>query len=68
MGGVHASNPALWSQKQVDFCDFKASLDYGVSPKTARAVQRNPVSKQTNKTKQNKIKKKQGGEEKESHT
>jgi hypothetical protein len=28
---------------------FKASLVYKVSSRTARAVQRNPVSKQTNK-------------------
>jgi phage-related minor tail protein len=34
---------------------FKVSLVYRVSSRTARATQRNPVSKQ-NKTKQNKIK------------
>jgi hypothetical protein len=33
--------------------EFEASLVYGVSSRTARATQRNPVSKkQTNKTKQ----------------
>jgi hypothetical protein len=31
---------------------FKASLVYRVSSKTARATQRNPVSKKQNKTKQ----------------
>jgi hypothetical protein len=46
--------------------EFKASLVYRVSSRTARAIQRNPVSKnkkqkskpnkQTNKTKQNKKK------------
>ena len=41
--------------------EFGASLVYRVSSRTARATQRNPVSKkQTNKTKQNKTK--------ESHT
>jgi hypothetical protein len=35
--------------------DFEASLVYRVSSRTARAIQRNPVSKQ-NKTKQNKTK------------
>jgi hypothetical protein len=34
--------------------EFEASLVYKVSSKTARAIQRNPVS---NKTKQNKTKK-----------
>jgi hypothetical protein len=34
--------------------EFEASLDYRVSSRTARATQRNPVSKKNNKTKQNK--------------
>jgi hypothetical protein len=35
--------------------EFKASLVYKVSSRTARAIQRNPVSrKKQNKTKQNK--------------
>jgi hypothetical protein len=35
--------------------EFEASLVYKVSSRTARAIQRNPVSKkQTNKQKQNK--------------
>jgi hypothetical protein len=41
--------------------EFKASLVYRVSSRTARAIQRNPVSKknkQTNKQKQNKTTKK----------
>jgi hypothetical protein len=37
--------------------DFKASLVYKVSSRTARAIQRNPVSKNKNKNK-NKNKKK----------
>jgi hypothetical protein len=37
--------------------EFEASLVYRVSSRTARATQRNPVSKnETNKTKQNKTK------------
>jgi hypothetical protein len=38
--------------------EFKASLVYRVSSRTARAIQRNPVSNKTkqNKTKQNKTK------------
>jgi heme-binding NEAT domain protein len=37
--------------------EFKASLVYRVSSRTARAIQRNPVSKtKQNKTKQNKTK------------
>ena len=38
--------PALGRQRQVDFSEFKVSLVYKVSSRTARAVtQRNPVSK-----------------------
>jgi hypothetical protein len=42
-------------------CEFKASLVYKVSSRTARAIQRNPVSKtnkQTNKKKKKKRKEK----------
>ena len=43
---------ALRRQKQVDLCEFEASLTYKVSSRTARAVtEGNPVSKKTkNKT------------------
>ena len=37
--------PAPRRQRQADFYDFKASLVYRVSSKTARATQRNPVLK-----------------------
>jgi hypothetical protein len=47
-------------QRQVDLCEFEASLVYRVSSRTARATQRNPVSENKNKnkneTKQNKTK------------
>jgi hypothetical protein len=38
--------------------EFKASLVYKVSSRTARATQRNPASKKQNKTKKKKKKKK----------
>jgi hypothetical protein len=40
--------PALGRQRQVDL-EFEATLVYRGSFRTARATQRNPVSKQTNK-------------------
>jgi hypothetical protein len=36
--------------------NFNSSLVYRVSSRTARAIQRNPVSNKQNKTKQNKTK------------
>ena len=36
--------PVLWRQRQVDPCEFKASLVYRVSPRTSKATQTNPVS------------------------
>jgi hypothetical protein len=40
--------PSLRRQRQVDLCKTEASLVYRVNSRTARATQRNPVSK-TNK-------------------
>jgi hypothetical protein len=40
--------PALGRKRQAD-AEFKASLVYKVSSRTARAIQRNPVSKNQNK-------------------
>lgn len=37
--------PALGGQRQIERCEFEASLDYIVRSKIARATQRNPVSK-----------------------
>ena len=37
--------PALGRQKQADPCESEASLVYRVRSRTARAAQRNPVSK-----------------------
>ena len=41
--------PTLSRQRQVDLCEFAASLVYRVSSRAARATQRNPVSNETNK-------------------
>jgi hypothetical protein len=35
----------------MDLCEFEASLVYRVSSRTARAIQRNPVSKKKKKKK-----------------
>jgi hypothetical protein len=43
--------PALGRQRQADF-EFKASLVDKVSSRTARAIQKNPVSKVNQPTKQ----------------
>ena len=43
--------PVLGRQRQVGFCEFQASLVYRVSSGTARATQRNPVSKNKEKKK-----------------
>jgi hypothetical protein len=50
---AHAFNPSIWEAEAGGFriSEFEASLVYKVSSRTARAIQRNPVSKQ-NKTKQ----------------
>ena len=55
--------PAHLRQKQADLCEFEACLVYRVSSRTARATQRNPVSKKPTlppkkKKKKNKSKKK----------
>jgi hypothetical protein len=41
--------PALGRQRQVNLCEFEANLVYTVSPRTARATQRNPVLKTNRK-------------------
>jgi hypothetical protein len=48
--------PALRRQRQADF-EFEASLVYRVSSRTARAIQRNLVSKKPKKKKKKKKKK-----------
>jgi hypothetical protein len=51
--------PALGRQRQAwSASEFEASLVYKVSSRTARAIQRNPVSKNKTKQKEKKRKKK----------
>jgi len=45
--------PALRRQRQADLCKFKASLVCRVSFRSARATQRNHISKNKNKNKKN---------------
>jgi hypothetical protein len=48
---VHAFNPSTWEAKSRQISEFKASLVYKVSSRTARATQRNPVLKNQKKKK-----------------
>jgi len=41
--------PELRRQRQAELCEFKASLVYRVNSRTAKAMQRNPVSKRKKK-------------------
>jgi len=43
--------PALGRQRQAHLCEFKSTLLYRVSSRTARATQRNPVLKNKQKKK-----------------
>jgi hypothetical protein len=59
MGGVLGIGhtpliPALWRQRQATLCEFEAGLLYRASSRTARAIQRNPVSRNKNQTNLNK--------------
>ena len=53
---VHAFDPSIWEAEAGALLEFEASLVYRVSSRTAKATQRNPVSKKKSKT--NKTKKK----------
>jgi hypothetical protein len=55
---AHAFPPCTW-EAEAGRSEFEASLAYRVSSKTAKATQRNFVSKQTNKPNQTKTKTKQ---------
>jgi hypothetical protein len=48
---AHTFNPSTPEAKAGGFLEFEVSLVYKVSSRTARAIQRNPVSKKQNKTK-----------------
>ena len=54
---AHAFNPSTGRGRQIS--EFDASLVYKVSSRTARATQRNPVSKKQTNKKKNKTKKQQ---------
>ena len=49
--------PALGRKRQVDLCEFKDSLVYRVSSRTARDTQRNLVLKKTKQNNNNQKKK-----------
>ena len=52
---VHAFNPSTWeADRGRQISEFEASLVYQVSSRTARATQRNPVSKNHKKKKKKK--------------
>jgi hypothetical protein len=56
---AHAFNPSSRGDRDRQISEFEASLVYRVSSRTARATQRNPVSKkQKTKNKKQKQKKK----------
>jgi hypothetical protein len=48
---AHAFDPSTREAEASRFLEFEASLVYRVSSRTARATQRNPVSKNKNKQK-----------------
>lgn len=48
---AHAFNPTLGRHRQVDLCEFLASLVCRANSRTAMAIPRNPALKQANKTK-----------------
>jgi hypothetical protein len=46
---VHAFNSSIWEAEAGGFLSSKAALVYRVSSRTARAIQRNPVSEEKKK-------------------
>jgi hypothetical protein len=56
VAAAHAFNPSTWeADRQIS--EFEASLIYRVSSRTARATQRNPVSKKKKKKRKKERKK-----------
>jgi hypothetical protein len=55
---AHAFNPSTWEAEIGGFLSSRPSLVYRVSSRTARAIQRNPVSKKPKIQKKKKKKKK----------
>jgi hypothetical protein len=54
---VHTFNPGAW-EAEADLCEIEASLGCRASSSTARASQRNPVSKKKKRKEKQKKKKK----------
>lgn len=54
--GQMGKRSVISARRQVDVCEFKASLIYRVSARTVRATQKNPISKRITKN-PNKVKK-----------
>jgi hypothetical protein len=48
---AYAFNPSTWEAEAGGYVEFEASLVYRMSSRTAWVMQRNPVSKNKNKTK-----------------
>jgi hypothetical protein len=55
---AHAFDPSTLGGRGRRISEFEASLVYKVSSRTARATQRNPVSKKQKQTNKKKLKKK----------
>jgi hypothetical protein len=64
---AHTFNPSTWEAEAGKISEFKASLVYRVSSRTARATQRNPVSNNNN-NKKNKTKQQQQKKKPHTHT
>ena len=54
---AHTFNPSTWEAEAGGSLEFEASLVYKVSSRTARAIQRNPVSKKQQQQNNNNKKK-----------
>jgi hypothetical protein len=52
---AHTFDPSAWKAESRWISEFKASLVYKVSSRTARATQRNPVSKKNKRKKEKTI-------------
>ena len=55
---AHSFNPSTWEAEAGRFLKFEASLAYRVSSRTARTIQKSPISKKQTNKKQNKTKQK----------
>jgi hypothetical protein len=51
---VHSFNSNTWGSRERQILEFEANMVYRVSSRTARTIERDPVSKTQNKTEQKK--------------